>query len=87
MEKVTQAMITGSIPTTTAGQCRVGVTSKAWTVMMIPIHTMIARPASGGTAHANIFMVPVRQISVMKSPFAVEYPALAPMRFHAGCPM
>jgi hypothetical protein len=78
---------TGTIPMTTAGQWRCGVASKAWTVMMSPTQTMIAIPASAGTAQPMAASEPVKHTAVMKTALSVEYPARAPIRFQAGCPM
>ena len=55
--------------------------------MTIPIHSTIAIPASIGIAQAIQASVPVRQMTVMKAPFKIEYPARAPSAFQPGCPM
>ncbi len=85
--KVAQDSTTGTMPTTTAGHWRWGVASKLCTVMMSPTHTMIAMPASAGTAQPMAASEPVKQTAVMKTALSVEYPARAPIRFQAGCPM
>ena len=85
--KVAHEITTGTMPMITAGHWRCGVASKAWTVMMRPTQTMMAMPASAGTAQPMAASEPVKQTAVMKTALRVEYPARAPIRFQAGCPM
>ena len=51
---------------------RFGVTSNACAAMMMPIHRMMATPASAGMSHVRADIVPVRQTSVIATPLSTE---------------
>jgi hypothetical protein len=66
------AAIAGKSPTATAGACSAGVAWNACAVMITPIHSTIAMPASIGTSVLIKYVKPKSASAAKKSPFRIE---------------